>query len=424
MPKNTADIYTLDDMMGNPPGWLLRSGISLVFLATVGLLAMSWFIQYPDRLVGQAVIQTEFPPVEVKAPTSAVVETLLVEQHCSVEKYQPLALLENPAKWEDIRRVQSLLEDPRLLKKPESLQLGSVQAAFANWKSEWNRYQQALQNPETAQKITALENEKEHLLTLNQSIGRRIQLYEQELGLIQKDLQRSQSLREIGAISEVELEQKTNTELQSRRQREQLRSESVQNQVRSEQLSNQIIEARQARSLVLEEQKIRLDAARQQLESALEVWEQQYLIRATASGRIELDQSLVVGQYVNAGSRLLVISPEQENQRVVVRCVIPVQGVGKIAIGQSVQLELPAYPAEEFGALTGKVVELTEIPVTDQEKQLQYAVQVSLEQPFITNYGKEIPFQQNSTAQARIITKKRRLLHRILDQLIAKVRDV
>lgn len=424
MPQNTADIYTLDDMLGNPPGWLLRSGISLVFLATVGLLAMSWLIQYPDRLVGQAIIQTEFPPVEMFPPTNGIIDSVLTSQGEIVEKNQPLILIESSARWEDIETAKQYLKDPFLMEESLSLQLGAVQNAFAAWQSEWNRSLQAEKNPETAQKIKALQQEKVYLQGLNNSITRRIAFYEKELGLIQKDLDRSKQLKEAGVISEVELEQKTNVELQAQRQREQLLSEKVQNKVRSEQLTNQIIEAKQARTQLLNEQNIRLEAVHQQLKSAIEDWEQRYLVSATTKGRVELSQNLSQGQLMNTIDRLLVISPDQVNTKIVARCIIPVQGAGKIAIGQSVQLELPAYPAEEFGALTGKVVELTEIPVTDQEKQLQYAVKVSLELPFITNYGKEIPFQQNSVAQARIITKKRRLLNRILDQLIAKVRDV
>ena len=424
MPENTTNVYTLDDMLGNPPGWLLKSGISLVFITTFGLLFMTWFIQYPDKLTGQAIIQTEFPPVEMFPPTSGIIDSILISQNEGVEKNQALLLIESSAKWEDVEKVKQYLNDPFLMEGPLSLQLGPVQNAFAAWQSEWNRNVQAEKNPETAQKIQAFQQEKVHLQGLNNSITRRIAFYEKELQLIQKDLDRSKKLREVGAISEVELEQKTNVELQAQRQREQLLSEKVQNRVRGEQLTNQIIEAKQARTQLLDEQNIRLEAVHQQLKSAIEDWEQRYLVRATTKGRVELSQNLSQGQMMTTNDRLLVISPDQVNTEIVARCIIPVQGAGKIALGQTVQLELPAYPTEEYGALTGKVISLAEIPILDGEKQLQYNVTVSLDYPFITNYGKEIPFQQNSTAQARIITKKRRLLQRFLDQILTKIQDV
>ena len=78
---------------------------------------------------------------------------------------------------------------------------------------------------------------------------------------------------------------------------------------------------------------------------------------------------------------------------------------------------------EEFGTITGKVIEITEIPLPDEEKQFQYNVTVALKEPLITNNGKKIPFQQNSVAQAQIITNKRRLLHRIIDQFIVRLKN-
>ncbi|MCB0632957.1 MAG: HlyD family efflux transporter periplasmic adaptor subunit [Saprospiraceae bacterium] len=421
MPNNNTDIYTLDDMLGVSPNWLQNSGMSMLFLTTVGLLSMSWFIQYPDRLTGKAVIQTQYPPVEVVAPSSAVLERLLVDQHEEVIQDQPLGLLENTADWEDIKKVQSWITEPGEIDMDTNMQLGEVQAAYASWKSEWSLYLQAKNNPETANRKAALQKEKEYLQNLNASLERRIVLYEQEVKLIEKDLARTEELHNSGVVSDVVMEQKTNTVLQAQRQHEQLRSECVQNQIRSEQLTNQIIDAEQSRTLRLQELQVRLDAARQQLESVLDAWTQQYIIRAPTNGRLELTQDLSESQFVTAGSALMVISPAKAENPVVARCIIPVQGSGKIAIGQSVQLELPAYPPDEFGRLSGKVVAVAEIPVADEKQQLNYSVLVSLESPLITNYQKEITFQQNSDAVARIITQKRRLLQRLLDQLLTKI---
>ncbi len=58
--------YTsVDDLIGNPPGWLLRSGITMVALAVAVFLSLAFVIKYPDKISASAVITSSEPPVDV-----------------------------------------------------------------------------------------------------------------------------------------------------------------------------------------------------------------------------------------------------------------------------------------------------------------------------------------------------------------------
>ncbi|MFM8832546.1 MAG: secretion protein HlyD, partial [Cytophagales bacterium] len=52
------------------PGWLLRWGITLIFVLFLGLLAISWFIKYPDVIKATVVVTTNPAPINLVSRTS------------------------------------------------------------------------------------------------------------------------------------------------------------------------------------------------------------------------------------------------------------------------------------------------------------------------------------------------------------------
>ena len=57
----------VQEIMGNPPRWIIRWGISLIFTLFLIFLAGSYVFQYPDIITAPVVITTENPPVAVVA---------------------------------------------------------------------------------------------------------------------------------------------------------------------------------------------------------------------------------------------------------------------------------------------------------------------------------------------------------------------
>ncbi len=65
----------IEDMLGNPPGWLLRAGIggiALVFLLVLGLTA---FIRYPDKLAAPFLLQTRTVPLLLQVNPGDIIDT-------------------------------------------------------------------------------------------------------------------------------------------------------------------------------------------------------------------------------------------------------------------------------------------------------------------------------------------------------------
>jgi hypothetical protein len=76
------------------------------------------------------------------------------------------------------------------------------------------------------------------------------------------------------------------------------------------------------------------------------------------------------------------------------------------------RLFLDAYPEQQYGALKAEVRHIAPIP-----EQQAYYIELALTAGLQTTYGQELPFSQELSARANIITEDRRLLFRLFDQL-------
>ncbi|MGE8241716.1 MAG: HlyD family secretion protein, partial [Sphingobacterium sp.] len=83
-------------------------------------------------------------------------------------------------------------------------------------------------------------------------------------------------------------------------------------------------------------------------------------------------------------------------------------------------IKLDNYPFNEYGSLHGLVKEISLVTNTQETNQgniENYLVQVELPNGLKTNYGQQLPFKFELKGSAEIITKDRRLIERVFDNL-------
>ncbi|MDY0143599.1 MAG: HlyD family efflux transporter periplasmic adaptor subunit, partial [Bacteroidales bacterium] len=96
---------------------------------------------------------------------------------------------------------------------------------------------------------------------------------------------------------------------------------------------------------------------------------------------------------------------------------IPSTGIGKVKPGQTVNIKLDNYPYMEFGIIKAKIKNISLVPIST-EQGIFYTAEIEInDSVLITNYNKSIPFSQNMTGIAEIITDDVRLLERFLNPL-------
>ena len=148
----------------------------------------------------------------------------------------------------------------------------------------------------------------------------------------------------------------------------------------------------------------------QRLRSEVDTWTNNYILSAPIAGKVALHQIWSEKQHVNINTPLMSIIPDSSG--LVGRANLPIVGSGKVVIGQKVNIELLAFPRQEYGMLEGRV---EKIALLRQGKNL--IIEVSLPNGMLSNYKKQLAFRPNMEGQAEIITKPRRLLQRFLDSM-------
>jgi hypothetical protein len=96
-PKGTVEnLHTeeMQDIIGKPPVWLYRWGISLVLSVVLVCIGISSFITYPEVVKTQLKIRSVYSPAVVSCPDSVRIFKILIPNDHEIVKDQYLAELE------------------------------------------------------------------------------------------------------------------------------------------------------------------------------------------------------------------------------------------------------------------------------------------------------------------------------------------
>ena len=91
---------------------------------------------------------------------------------------------------------------------------------------------------------------------------------------------------------------------------------------------------------------------------------------------------------------------------------LPLEGAGKVHVGDQVNIQFDNYPYLEYGMVKGYVSNISDVSDDDF-----YAVEVELPDGLFSFYDYEIIFSQNMQGDAKILTDKKRLLTRVLEPI-------
>jgi hypothetical protein len=92
----------VQEILGRPPRWIIRWGITVILIVIVGLFVGSYFFKYPDVISATIEVTTDNLPVQLVARATGKLDTLFVVDNEIVEKEQYLAVIENSANFEDV----------------------------------------------------------------------------------------------------------------------------------------------------------------------------------------------------------------------------------------------------------------------------------------------------------------------------------
>ena len=160
-----------------------------------------------------------------------------------------------------------------------------------------------------------------------------------------------------------------------------------------------------------EKMKTAVREAFEKLIGQIDSWEQKYLLQAPIDGIVSFTRYYSETQNVQTGDKVLTIIPANPGE-IIGKIYLPLEGSGKVKIGQRVNIQFANFPHLEYGMVRGIVRTISQVP-NDQ----LYLVEVALPDSLTTYYNYEITFKQEMLGRAEIITDDRVLIERIFSPI-------
>ncbi len=421
----------INDLIGNPPGWLLHSGISMVAIITSILLVGAFYFRYPDKLVGQGILTSSTPPIEIISRTNGYIETILFEEGEEVSKGDIILHINNTTDQAQLAQLQDWIEKYENVKDPrkllslsfvKNLQLGTVQAEYANLQLRYNELVLTLKDGVVFQQINNINREIEKIKSLNASQEKEKSIFAQELNFAKKDLERNRDLNIGGAISDVDMERVNTSLLQKERQYQGMNNVIIQNNIRTEQLELEKLKLREQRSKTIQGYQFSISEIIARIRSSIKDWSKAYMLEAPIDGKVTFTKEIYAKKNLKQGQIIGYILPISHKGRYI-SALLPSTSVGKIEIGQKSILKFDAYPYKEFGAVIATVAEISKIPELNKDGEPLYELRIPIPDIIVTDYNDTIQYKPKMSVIAEIVTEDKSVFTRIFDQFISIIKN-
>lgn len=417
-------------ILGKAPSWVVRWGVTVVFVIFDGILLGCYFIKYPDTVEAPTVITTVNPPADLMVRYDGLIDTLCVVDGSRVEKGALVAVLRNAADRHDVQQVGHDLAATMRLTCADlaaapwldgEYRLGEVQSAFADFQGKCRDYRHYLAADNIARKKELLRQQIAKNREYYAKLERQRALLVKDLGYGRRTLERDSLLLTEAVISSADYETTAQNYIAKQNSKAGFDATLTSTELQIIQSEQQIVELTIQQENETAEYERGIDQSRQQLAAQIAQWRQQYVLEAPAAGRVTFVNYWSQNQHVAVGDKLASILPDGRTE-VIGRMQVPSTGFGKVRTGQTVQVKLNGYPYMEFGVLRGEIRSLSAVPEqvqTQNGTSVIYIAEIVFPDGMRTSYKKELPMIQQMDGTAEIITEDMRLISRFIQPIVS-----
>jgi multidrug resistance efflux pump len=425
-PRRSEEVADIIDRM---PTWFARWVATAVVIFTILLFFFGWIIKYPDTVTGVIRINSNVTPVKLVANTSGKIYIMNFHPQDFVGEGEYIAVIQNPAKTEDVRAVAQLLTQVNPNSKtslmrsknrfPEEVSMGELNAMYYTFLSALKNSCSYEEENVFEQQKAGLEDEIKWKKIVLQETEEALKITGENLDISKKWYEKYASLNsDVVTTYEYEVDRSKGDYLSAKQNLQNLKKEAASMQMQITETENQLakllIEKREKeRTLLLE-----LLSSYHDLNNNIKMWEQKYALKSPFDGKIEFLKFWSNDQFVQAGTDVFGIIPKENIT--IGQMHLPASGAGKVKIGSKVSIKLENYPYLEFGSIAGRVksISLINQEYKSGENSLDaYLVLIDLPEGLKTNYGETLDFKYEIGGQADIIVNDRRLIERLFDNL-------
>lgn len=417
----SEEVQAIIDRM--PTYWVKYVALSVGALMGI-IILLGFLIQYPDTVDGQISVTATTAPVHLVANANGRI-CLLQSNKNKLKKGSVISYIESGANYKHILLVDSLLnvanpagEDYPL---PDTLILGEVSSSYNSFLLSHQQYKRLLASDLYATMRLNLQQQITWDEAVIDNLNREVKLKNEVLNKSRKRLSKDSILFIMKGISEQEFEQQQAMLLSL--QEAQLNMESSRLMKHSEVSRNKM----DIQRILLEETENKEKTfseyitRKNELTNAINLWKERYLQYSPIEGELEYLGFWRNNSFVQSGQELFTVIPDKND--LVGEVMIPSHGAGKVKLGQTANVKISNYPYDEYGLLKGAVTSISRIgnKIKTQEGTGEaYLILVSFPEGTVTNFGKVLPLDFETKGTVEIITKRKRLIERLFDNLKSK----
>lgn len=403
--------------------------ISVIVVGLFSLMMLfGWIIRYPDIVKGQATINTAVSPIKLIANNNGKLKlNNNVTSQSAVKGNDVIGYIDNVTSYDTLQMIQNIIADYNpsnpyntaiISKLPQKVALGELTSKYYNFLSNLHQLNNFNQDRIYDKQIASLKNLHNDQRKEVANSRERINIGKKTLEHSYNFYKRDSLLMAQKASSAAEIDKSRLDYLNTQAGYANAKSNQIEAEKQSQQTLSKISEVSVQKSEKRKELEIALLASYNELIDNMTLWEQRYLFKAPFNGKVQFLKFWTDNQFVLAGEPVFTIVPE--NTEPYGQVSLPAYGAGKVEVGQEVIIKLDDFPYNEYGSVTGNIsnISLTTNTEKTQEGNIEtYLVTVKFPKGLTTNYGKKLTFKHESKGSAEIITKDRRLIERLFDNL-------
>ncbi len=421
--RKSEEVQAIIDRM--PTYWVKWVALCVGILMGI-IVLLGFLIQYPDTVDGQISVTATTAPVRLVANSSGRIN-LLQANKVQLQKGDVIAYLESGANYKHILWVENMLNalnenvNSKKISLPDTLILGEVSSAYNAFLLAYLQYERVLTSSIYGTMRQNLQQQIRSDEAVIANLDNEMQLKKQILHTSANQLRKDSLLLAAKGISEQEYQRQRNAHLSLQEAQLNLQSNRLMKQ--SEVSRNQL----EIQRILLEETETKekgysdFITRKNELSNGINLWKERYLQYAPIAGELEFLGFWRDNSFVQAGQELFSVIPDKNN--ILGEVMIPSFGAGKIETGQAANVKINNYPYDEYGLMKGVVKSVSRITnklKTQNGDVDAYWVLISFPEGTVTNFGKTLPLDFESKGTAEIITKRKRLIERLFDNLKAK----
>ncbi len=417
----------VQEILGSIPSWIVRFGMYIFLFVLAVIIGGSFIFKYPDIIESDIEVTTENPPATIVARATGKIEKLFVADNQKVDAGEVIALIQNPSDYEDILKLQSIIDSVQPVFDTlglvpfeyfdKNLQLGTIQEFYSQFLTEYNALIIFMEQEYYPDMKKSLKRQYKMARILYERLWEKKNAVEGEYNIKLRNYDRQKKLNERAVISSLDLESAEAEMLNKKSEMDGLRSDLAEKQIDISKLEQKIIE----NDKLFQDQENKYHSEMMQafnnLKSYVSNWQLTYVMRSPIHGIVTFTRFWSENQNVSEADKVFTIVPEDMGD-LVGKVQLPIRRSGKVKPGLNVNVKFDNYPYMEYGLVRGRVKNVSLVPDDNF-----YMVEVMFPNGLVTNYNEKLELQNNLKGQAEIIADDLKLIQRIFNPLKALWRE-